>query len=87
MHTVIEMASLAISSAALAGPECTSEPSSKWLSEADMRAKIAATGHKIEVFKTTKGNCYEIYGRTPQCKRVVIYYNPISGDLVKASSR
>lgn len=73
--------------AALANPQCTDEPRSAWLSEAAMRDKITSSGHKIEVFKITKGNCYEIYGRTPAGKRVEIYYHPINGDVVKQSAR
>lgn len=87
MRALIVVASVMMSSAALAGPECTAEPSSNWLSEAAMKERIAASGHKIEVFKKTKGNCYEIYGRNPEGKRVEIYYHPISGDVVKSFIR
>jgi len=87
MRGLVLIALLALTSPALAAPQCTSEPSSKWLGEAAMREKIRGSGHKIDVFKTTKGNCYEIYGRSPEGKRVEIYYHPISGDVVKSSSR
>ena len=87
MRILIVIASLAMSSAALAGPECTTKPSSTWLTEAAMKEKVAASGHRIEVFKTTKGNCYEIYGRSPDGKRVEIYYNPVDGEVVRSSSR
>lgn len=73
--------------AANAGPTCTTEPSSQWLSETDMKAQISTSGYIIDVFKTTKGNCYEIYGRTEDGKRVEVYYHPITGEVVKETVR
>lgn len=78
---------MVIASAANAGPTCTAKPSSQWLSEAEMRAQIGASGYIIDVFKTTKGNCYEIYGRTEDGKRVEVYYHPITGEVVKETVR
>ena len=34
-------------------------------------------------FKTTKGNCYEIYGKDKAGQKVEIYYNPVDGSIVK----
>ncbi len=76
---------VAISSPSLAGPHCTDEPQSKWLTEADMMERIKAMGHQIDVFKTTKGNCYEIYGRDKSGRRIEIYFHPVTGDVVKSS--
>jgi hypothetical protein len=87
MRSLLVVISLTISSAALAGPECTTEPSSKWMNPEDMKVKAIGAGYKIDVFKTTSGNCYEIYGRNPAGKRVEIYYHPISGEVVKTSTR
>ncbi|MGI9451534.1 MAG: PepSY domain-containing protein [Geminicoccaceae bacterium] len=70
-----------------AGPTCTTKPLSQWLTEAEMRAKIGASGYAIDVFKKTKGNCYEIYGRTEDGRRVEVYYHPITGDVVKETVR
>lgn len=68
---------------ALAGPTCTTEPKAKWLSEADMKAKLASAGYKYKVFKVTTGNCYEIYGNDKSGKRVEIYFHPITGNVVE----
>jgi hypothetical protein len=87
MRGLIVIASLLTGSAALAGPECTKEPSSKWLPQEEMRGKILNAGFKIDVLKTTQGNCYEIYGRNPAGKRVEVYYHPITGEVVKSSTR
>ena len=68
--------------AAYANPTCTTEPKEKWMSEAAIKAKIAALGyHKIRSFKVTE-SCYEIYGSNKQNKLVEVYFNPITGDIV-----
>ena len=77
------MAVIAFSGSAFAGPNCTSEPRTKWMSETAMKAKIAAAGYKYKVFKVTTGNCYEIYGHDKAGKRVEIYFHPISGKVVE----
>lgn len=71
------------SSSALASPRCTSEPSSTWLAPETMKARIAAMGHHIDVFKTTKGNCYEVYGKDKAGKNIEIYFNPVTGEIVE----
>lgn len=68
-----------VSSSALASPHCTDEPVSKWLAPEVMKEKIAAMGHHIDVFKTTKGNCYEVYGKDSVGKNIEIYFNPVTG--------
>jgi hypothetical protein len=78
------MASFAFS--AEARTQCTTEPKEKWISEADMKAKIAAIGYKPDVFKVTKGNCYEIYGRNAKGKRTEVYFNPVTGKVVNKTS-
>jgi len=72
-----------MSGSAWAGPTCTTEPKAKWMSEADMKAKIATGGYKYSVFKVTTGNCYEIYGRDKAGKRIEIYFHPITGNVVE----
>jgi hypothetical protein len=72
-----------MSGSAWAGPTCTTEPKAKWMSEADMKVKIATGGYKYSVFKVTTGNCYEIYGRDKAGKRIEIYFHPITGNVVE----
>ena len=70
---------------AIAGPSCTSEPKSSWMSEANMKEHVAKLGYKdIRTFKTS-GNCYEIYGRNADGKKAEVYFNPVTGDVVKAN--
>ena len=68
---------------AFAGPSCTSEPKQKWMSESDMKAKLAALGYKYKVFKVTTGNCYEIYGQDAKGQRIEVYFHPITGAVVE----
>lgn len=70
---------------ALAEPTCTTEPQSKWLSEAAMKEKIDSLGYKdIKTFHKTSTGCYEIYGYTADGKRAEVYFNPVTGDIVEA---
>lgn len=70
-------------SAALAGPTCTEAPRDQWLAADDMRQRILDMGYEIKEFKTTDGHCYEIYGWDEQRRRVEIYFDPVSGDIVE----
>ena len=81
--TLIALTLATLSTAAMAGPECTNEPKDKWMPEASMKQKLEADGYRIKVFKTTKGNCYEIYGWDKQNQKVEIYFNPVDGKIVK----
>jgi hypothetical protein len=69
--------------AALAGANCKANPKAEWMTEADAKAKILAQGYKIEKFKID-GNCYEIYGSDKDGKKVEIYFDTKSLDVVKA---
>lgn len=68
---------------ALASTQCTQAPSSEWLGEGEMRARIADMGYEIKEFKITNGGCYEIYGWNEQGHRVEIYFNPVDASIVK----
>ena len=68
--------------AAWAGANCKANPKAEWMSEADARAKIEAQGYKISKFKID-GNCYEIYGKNKEGKKVEIYYDAKTLEPVK----
>ena len=65
------------------GPECTTEPQSAWMPEAAMKARVAEMGYKTNVFKVS-GNCYEIYGTDKEGRDVEVYFNPVTGEVVKS---
>jgi len=81
-HIIMTLALLGAASSAYAKKECTSEPKSKWMSEADFKKKVEADGYKISKFKQP-GTCYEIYGTNKDGKKVEIYFNPVDGSIVK----
>ena len=73
-----------VSSSALASPNCTKEPESKWLSETVMKQKIADMGYKdIKVFKKTTTGCYEIYGYTADGHKAEVYFNAVTAEVVE----
>ncbi|MGM3273873.1 PepSY domain-containing protein [Ralstonia sp. 24A2] len=81
----ITLATLALvcSTSALAGAKCTKHPKSEWMLEADAQAKIKAEGTTIKKFKVD-GNCYEIYGTNKDGKKVEIYYDTKTLEIVKS---
>ncbi|CAN5406537.1 PepSY domain-containing protein [soil metagenome] len=76
-------AALSVASTASAAPVCTSQPQAKWLTPAQMKARIAQMGYRdIKVFQVS-GSCYEIYAHTKDGKRAEVYFNPVSGAIVQ----
>jgi hypothetical protein len=73
---------ISVSSAAFAAPACTTEAQSKWMPEATIKKMITDQGFTIKTFKVS-GSCYEIYGKAKDGKRAEIYYNPVTGKIVK----
>ncbi|MBX3622764.1 MAG: PepSY domain-containing protein [Rhizobacter sp.] len=68
---------------ALAKADCKAYPKSEWMKEADAKAKIEAQGYTIRKFKVD-GNCYEIYGKNKEGKKVEIYYDAKTLEPVKS---
>jgi hypothetical protein len=88
MHIIARnLAVIAIAAApvlAHAGPVCTNEPREKWMAEDSMKAKVGMLGYeRIKTFKVS-GSCYEIYGFTKDGQKAEVYFNPVSGDIVKS---
>lgn len=63
--------------------QCTSEDKSKWLDQETFKSELVEQGYKINEFKVTEGNCYEIYGWDKDENKVEIYFNPVDGSVVK----
>jgi hypothetical protein len=74
---------LVSSCAAFAKADCTAHPKGEWMKESDARAQLEAQGYKIKKFKVD-GNCYEIYGHNKEGKKVEIYYDTKTLDVVKS---
>lgn len=63
--------------------QCTSEDRSQWQDQDAFQEKLVADGYRINEFKITEGNCYEIYGWDKAENKVEIYFNPVDGSVVK----
>lgn len=81
-YVIALMSLLLTSGVALAKKDCTDQPRSKWMTEADFKKKAEGQGYKIRKFKQP-GTCYEIYGMNKDGKKVEIYFNPVDGSIVK----
>lgn len=66
--------------------QCTTEDRSKWLDEESFKTSLTNDGYRINEFKVTEGNCYEIYGWDSEDNKVEIYFNPVDGSIVKKES-
>lgn len=87
---ILLAALLAVSGAAVAGPACTDEPQSKWLSEAQMTKIFTDLGYTDDVKKlhVSKGKCWEIYGHEKKTgKKVEIYFHPITGAIAEMNTK
>lgn len=83
MRKMLLTALVMLSPAVLAGPECTTVDKAEWQDKGEFQENLKAEGYKIKVFKVTEGNCYEIYGWNKEEQKVEIYFNPVTGDVVK----
>jgi len=83
LKLVLTVSALSVSTIAVAAPVCTTVPQAKWLTPAQMKARIAKMGYRtIKVFQVS-GSCYEIYALTKDGKRAEVYFNPATGAVVQ----
>jgi hypothetical protein len=71
------------SNAAFAAADCKSYPKEEWASEDTLKEALEAEGYTIKKFKVD-GNCYEMYGRNKEGKKVEIYFDMKTLAIVKA---
>ncbi len=83
MKFLILLLSLTFVTSVSADPQCTTEPKAKWKDQKLFEQSLKDQGYKIKVFKVTKTNCYEIYGWDKSGGKVEIYFNPVTGAVVK----
>lgn len=81
--TILALLGLALGAAAWAGPQCN-VPKEKWMDAQAFQANLTKQGYHIKQFKVSSGACYEIYGTDKTGKKVEIYFDPASGEVVKA---
>uniref|UniRef100_A0A8W7PU77 Cytochrome b561 bacterial/Ni-hydrogenase domain-containing protein n=1 Tax=Anopheles coluzzii TaxID=1518534 RepID=A0A8W7PU77_ANOCL len=73
-------------SAAFAGAKCETHPKSEWIKQEDFKKQLEGQGYKIDKFKVS-GQCYEIYGKNKDDKKVEIYFDTKTGKPVKSPHR
>lgn len=83
MRTLMMLALLLGSGSAFAATQCTTADRSTWQDPDTFQAQLKEQGYKINKFKVTKGNCYEIYGFDKDGRKVEIYHDPVTGKAVK----
>jgi hypothetical protein len=66
--------------------QCESVEASKWLTLAQLKQKLEATGWQVNRMKKD-GGCWEVYGITPDGKKVEGYFHPASGRQLLLNQR
>ena len=73
---------LAASSASAEEQLCKNAPRDMWLSKEQIKAKVEAMGYtKIRI--GTEHGCYEAHATSKEGKRLEIYLEPTTGQVVK----
>ncbi|MDR8363996.1 PepSY domain-containing protein [Pseudomonas sp. JL3] len=83
MRKLLLLSLLAASPLAIAGPQCTTTDKAQWQDQAKFQEELKNKGYNIKKFKVTAGNCYEIYGWDKDKRKVEIYFDPVTGKVVK----
>lgn len=84
LSTSVLVALLSLPLTSFAAVECTKEKAN-WIDKTKFQTDLKAEGYEIKEFKVTKGNCYEIYGKNKEGKKVEIYFNPVTGEKIKSN--
>jgi len=66
--------------------ECNAAPKAEWKTSDDVKAAAEAAGYRVERVKS-EDNCYEVYGRDKDGKRVEVYFDPVSLKVVRVKDK
>jgi len=66
-----------------ASADCPVHPKEEWAPEDTLKQALADEGYTIKKFKVD-GNCYEIYGRNKEGKKVELYFDTKTLAIIKA---
>tara|TARA_R110002020_G_scaffold34066_29_gene103892 strand:- start:56223 stop:56495 length:273 start_codon:yes stop_codon:yes gene_type:complete len=70
--------------AAFASQNCPDVPRDQWMSDTSITEKAKGMGYDVRSIKAENG-CFEAYALDKTGKRVEVYFNPGTGDVVKVS--
>ncbi len=65
---------------------CKSGPQSGWQAQDVLKKKLAKAGWQVRKVEID-GNCYEVYGTTPEGDRVEAYFHPVSLEKLYVARR
>jgi hypothetical protein len=65
---------------------CAEVERAKWLTEEAMTKKLTRQGWTVRFMKED-GGCWEVYGTTPDGKRVEAYFHPATGEKLLVAQR
>ena len=68
---------------ALASADCPAYPKEEWGDKEVLKNSLKEEGYKIKKFHVS-GNCYEMYGRNKEGKKVEIYFDAKTFAVIKA---
>lgn len=83
--TATLLAALVPAGAALADDDdraCGNAPRDQWMSEDALKARVTELGYQVRGIDTDDG-CYEVYAVDGNGVRSEIYFNPVSGEIVR----
>ncbi|MDO4232729.1 MAG: PepSY domain-containing protein [Lautropia sp.] len=85
--TLAAISALGASASAIAATECKLYPENERIPAEKFQQQLQEQGYKIRKFKETRGNCYEIYGFDKAGKKVEIYFDMKTGEIVKRNEQ
>ncbi len=65
---------------------CDSGDRNTWQTQAQLQSVIQSKGWKVRKIKED-GGCYEVYGTTPEGKRVEAYFDPVTLEKLLVAQR
>lgn len=81
---ITALLAIAISStSAFAGATCPSYPQNERIDQQAFEQALTKKGFMVKKFKVS-GNCYELYGKSPKGKKVEMYFDMKTGEIVKS---
>lgn len=86
LRALVLVLSLSAAATAQAAANCVAHPPAERMSLDTLREKLLGQGYQIKILKVD-GNCYELYGRDSQGRKVEIYFDTATGAPVKSRIR
>jgi hypothetical protein len=83
---LIAFAALATPASATGRYTCEIVAKEHWLTEQQLTEKLTSLGWTVNRMKPD-GGCWEVYGTTPDGKRVEGYFHPASGEQLMLNQR